>query len=161
MECFRKTTERRFELPKEYNDEKKMTRYFEYCFEYGKKLENTKYLKKRIEELSKENFSDGKIILSMGEADREKIEKNLKELENERIVVICPAESVDFTDNIKKYYAINDIRNDEEYLKENETALEEAYFCLDDVVFEINRKINEHYMPGTNNAIYFYMQEKW
>lgn len=159
VECFRKTTERRFELPKEYNDEKKMTRYFEYCFEYGKKLENTKYLKKRIEELSKENFSDGKIILSMGEADREKIEQNLKELENERIVVICPAESVDFTDNIKKYYAINDIRNDEEYLKENETALEEAYFCLDDVVFEINRKINEHYMPGTNNAIYFYMQK--
>lgn len=91
----------------------------------------------------------------MGEADREKIEKNLKELENERIVVICPAESVDFTDNIKKYYAINDIRNDEEYLKENETALEEAYFCLDDVVFEINRKINEHYMPGTNNAYIF------
>ena len=39
VECFRKTTERRFELPKEYNDEKKMTRYFEYCFEYGKKLE--------------------------------------------------------------------------------------------------------------------------
>ena len=61
--------------------------------------------------------------------------------------------------HIKKYYAINDIRNDEEYLKENETALEEAYFCLDDVVFEINRKINEHYMPGTNNAIYFYMQK--
>ena len=156
-ECFKETTERRYELPKEYNDEKKMTRYFEYSLEDGKKLENARYLKGRIEnELSQKNFADGKIFLCMGEFDICKIEQSFEENLNERIVIVCPDEAVEFEECIKKYYAIKAIRSDDKYLKENETAFEESYFCLDDVVYEINSRIHDHYMPGDNNTLYLY-----
>ena len=106
-----------------------MTRYFEYCLENGKKLENEKYLKGSIDTaLTQNDFADGKLFLCVGEFDMQKLEQNFENNLNERIVMVCPNEPVDFEECIKKYYAIKAIRSDEKYLKENETAFEESFF---------------------------------
>ena len=160
-ECFRETANKQYELPKEYNDKKKMTRYFEYCLEDGKKLENEKYLKGSIDTaLTQNDFADGKLFLCVGEFDMQKLEQNFENNLNERIVMVCPNEPVDFEECIKKYYAIKAIRSDEKYLKENETAFEESFFCLDDVIYEINSRIQDYYMPGENSPLYLYVENQ-
>lgn len=138
-------------LPKQYNQEFTMTRYFHY--EY-KKLEQFLALKK-AEYLFEEKPADGKII-ALTDADKttdmEKVRQHLKELKDERIVVLIPREPLMEEENIRRLIAVRQLKEDKTFLEENAVLQQELQLYEEDLIYEINAALEKRYLPENGNC---------
>lgn len=138
-------------LPKQYNQEFTMTRYFHY--EY-KKLEQFLALKK-AEYLFEEKPADGKII-ALTDADKttdmEKVQQHLKELKDERIVVLIPREPLMEEENIRRLIAVRQLKEDKTFLEENAVLQQELQLYEEDLIYEINAALEKRYLPENGNC---------
>lgn len=138
-------------LPKQYNQEFTMTRYFHY--EY-KKLEQFLALKK-AEYLFEEKPADGKII-ALTDADKttdmEKVQQHLQELKDERIVVLIPREPLMEEENIRRLIAVRQLKEDKTFLEENAVLQQELQLYEEDLLYEINAALEKRYLPENGNC---------
>lgn len=138
-------------LPKQYNQEFTMTRYFHY--EY-KKLEQFLTLKK-AEYLFEEKPADGKII-ALTDADKttdmEKVQQHLKELKDERVVVLIPREPLMEEENIRRLIAVRQLKEDKTFLEENAVLQQELQLYEEDLIYEINAALEKRYLPENGNC---------
>lgn len=149
-----KVSELEYELPKRYNQKYTMTRYFRYQF---MTVENFLRLSK-AEYLFEDKFADGKIIalVKTEEVFTEEIIAHLKQLEDERIVVIEPREIFSQEDNLKKILAIRYLKADEEFLEHNKALEQELNLYEEDLLFEVNAALEQYYLPLHGNCTVLY-----
>lgn len=152
-----KISELEYELPRRYNQNYYITRYFQYCFmelESFLVLSNSEYL-------FEDNFSDGKIIalIKKEEISDEIILDKLKEWESSRILVVLPEEKFAQQENIEKLLAICDLKKDEVFLEENRALLQELSLYEEDLRFEINAALENDFFPLHGKCRFFHKKE--
>lgn len=149
-----KVSELVYELPKRYNLEYTMTRYFHYQFMNGEnflELKDSSYL-------FEQTFADGKILalLKSEKVSVNDIALKLQELADRRVLVIYPVEEFSVEEILKKILAIGALRQSEEFMEENKALGQELDLYEEDLLFEINVLLEQHYLPvyGRCNVIY-------
>lgn len=158
-----KISQFRYELPQSYNNHFYMTRYFDYIFMKTKAfLLATDTV---ISGLFEKHFADGKIIAlipdSVGKDDIRRIQEKVKVLANERILVLCPNETLELEQNIRRMLSIKKyidiLRENEENVK---LLLEELNYLLEDSLFEIVARLETLYMPYNGHSTLFHMDKQ-
>lgn len=135
-----------------------MTRYFQYEYMFSEEffaLENTRYL-------FDEKFSDGKIIV-MPEKEKpqtDEIQKQLDKLADKRILVLVSDQRFDKEELLLRYQAVMTLKGDKRFIEENEVLLQELELCVEDIRFEINIYLEEHYLPESGKVIVLQTQKK-
>lgn len=132
-------------FPKRYNQLYTMTRYFSYEF-----MEVEEFMKlKTASYLFEEKFSDGKLLalIQEEEMDLEEIEQQLKNLKEERIVVLLPKKKFMQKDNLKKYLAVRSLLSEESFIEDNGELEQELKLYEEELRYEINSALEKDFLP--------------
>lgn len=152
-------SELEYVLPKQHNQNFKITRYFRYEFQTAEqfiKLKNAEYL-------FEEQASDGKIValISLGTYTTEEIKAQVQALNDERIVVIIPKEDLNQEENIRRLKAILTLKSDNEFLAENKVLEQELSMCEEDMRYEINFMLEKLFLPENQKCIVVHKEKSY
>lgn len=143
-----------YELPKRYNQNYAITRYFEYCF-----ITWEEFMKmKSVNPLFKMRFSDGKILAivdTIGGRENEVMNQTIK-LADPRILTIYPRQAFDLYPIIERYRAIHMMLGDLELIADNRVIIEELQMLEEDVLFELNQELEKRYLPEKKQCQVYY-----
>lgn len=143
--------------PNRYNDEKEITRYFNFKFISSQEFLSTRNWKKKIQDESADGFIFG--IIYKENSEKEKIEKYIKEIiyNNSQVIFVYLDKEILIEDYIYEYYSALELKK----LSENDKVLQEEYeIIIDDLEKIINNYINFYIKPENRNSNYFYNGEK-
>lgn len=148
-----KISELEYVLPKQYNQNQCMTRYFRY--EYM--MQETFLQMQTTEYLFQEQFSDGKILalVCLDEIQEENIIEKCRLFDN-RIVVVVPDKIFSQVSNLRRLAAIESLREQPQFIEENIVLQQELELYAEDLIFEINATLEKDFAPGngTCRAVY-------
>lgn len=153
-EEFANISELEYVLPKKYNQEYTMTRFFKYVYmtkEQFISVKDSKYL-------FDTHKADGLIIciVSLKESDANDVKIHTDKLNDERILVIYPKKVFEQQQNIRKLKAVKSLLKDKNFIDENKVLEQELELYRDDLLFEINGELEKLYMPENGNDVCFY-----
>ncbi len=143
-------TEMRYELPRQHNQNYAITRYFSYVY-----LRTADFLRlASAEYLFEEEFSDGKILVLIPdeETDGEALQEKLDVLSDDRLLVLAPQRAFRAEPLVRRYAAIEALLRDARFIGDNQVLRQELALCREDIAFEINAKMEEHYLPENGNV---------
>lgn len=148
-ETLGKISDFEYELPKKYNQEYAITRYFQYEYletEDFYQIKNSQYL-------FEEKFADGKILILLhaADSDLEKIKGHLDRLKDIRLVALVNTAPSAVEPLLLKYNAVCALKADAGFIEENEILLQELELYEEDLAFEINARIEQDYLPEHGN----------
>lgn len=150
-ETLRNIAELQYELPKQYNQNYAITRYFQYEYllpEQFFALQDTGYL-------FEEKFADGKILILVSEDTiaSEEVQKHLDALGDMRCVALVPEHAWHMNELLLKYNAVKALAQDDTFIEENIILLQELMLCEEDIVFEVNGQLEHDFLPENGNAV--------
>ena len=146
--------EMEYEIPRQYNQKYTITRFFQYMYlttDAFDKVGNVNYL-------FEEAFSDGKIIVLVdvwmqeNGTTHKKLQMHLDELGDERVLLLVTEKQLALEELAKKYQAVRALEEDEQFIDGNKLLLQELALYEEDLVFEINARFEEAYLPESQNA---------
>lgn len=145
-------------IPRKYNQDYTMTRYFSYEYmtpEAFLKLEQAKYLFEKKD-------SDGKIIALVSEKEIpvQAIKEHTQRLQEERIVVLVPQNTFSQTENLKRLLAVGALQENESLIEENKVLLQELKLYQEDLSFEINVALEESFLPENQKSMVVHLGEE-
>lgn len=144
-------------LPKQHNQKRSMTRYFQY--EY---MQEEEFFQMRTAAyLFEEQFADGKILALISEEpiDREKVQRKMEELQDDRIVALLPEHPFDKTDSLKRLAAIHSLKEQPKLKEENKVLLRELELYEEDIQFEVNVSLERDFIPGNGECLVCYKED--
>lgn len=130
-------------LPRKYNDNFKMTRYFKRVFMTVNELEAYKDMTSLINHYN----ADGIIIdlVYFDKTEREKVLKLINKSKENRVVLVIPNQELYIKEDLSEYKAIDYLRNDSELLKEDAGVSSQLELIYEDIIDKIKNNINEIY----------------
>ncbi|MGN0292320.1 MAG: hypothetical protein ACI4C5_10320, partial [Lachnospiraceae bacterium] len=134
-----------YALPKQYNQNRAMTRYFRYEF-----ISVEDYMAIGSAKVFFENrFSDGYILALVAEekADKDEMKKHLQKLKDERIIVLFPKERFHLQEAVLKLTAVRSLAQNEDFIEDNKVLFQELDLYEEDIRYEINEKLKRDFMP--------------
>ena len=148
---FDKVSDLEYVLPKKYNQEYTMTRFFKYVYmtpDQYMELNDSEYL-------FEENKADGIIIclIILKQTEMEQIRKHTEQLSDKRLVVILPKQYFKQQQNIRKINAVETLLKDKNFLEENKVLKQELTLFLEDLLFEVNAELEQIYMPENGRSV--------
>lgn len=165
IEALQKFAGMDFEIPKQYNQNYAMTRFFQYQFmKYEDFLEISK-----SDYLFEGEVADGKILLLVSEEGqnldremkKEAVQSKLKSLNDDRIAVIQSWLQFEEKKLLTRLSAIEYLLQKESFIEQNQIMKEELYLSYEDTLYELNQKIQEQYLPERGNCILYIKGEKF
>lgn len=137
-----------FVLPRRYNQEYTMTRFFKYLFVSEKQFRGVA----QTEYLFEESQADGLIvcIIRENESKIDRVQRWLQHLCDKRIVVIYPEKVFSEEKNIRKLIAVRKLLLDKDFTEENKVLIQELKIYEENLIFEVNRFLEKNYMPENN-----------
>lgn len=147
----------RFELPKKYNDEIEMIRYFKKTFITVNEFLNIRSIK----DLTFESNSDGVILylIHYSKEEKEVSLNKLKELNDSRILLCIPNSNFSKNEEIRELLSIKALKNDGEF-NENELASQELEIFENDITEDIENYISANYNVENGLCEYYGFQGK-
>jgi len=140
-------------LPRRYNDEYDMLRYFKCIF-----MEADAFLSIRNEEQLKNEYGcDGLIIyiVSDNKTLKLKIEEKVRTFTNDKQIIVCLVDDAfEKTDALREYFSIQDLKNNPEYSKD-EKFMQELQVYEEDCAKSIIQYINKTYSPQNLKCNYY------
>lgn len=130
-------------IPKQYNDEYKMVRYFKHMFLSINEL--TAY--DNVEDLLNNKNSDGILVNLLYKSNEELVEakKWLDNVNDSRVIFILPDKIVKFEELIKEYLAIKELLQDQDLLNEDSAIETQLNMLLEDRINGILNLVELHY----------------
>lgn len=151
-------SEERYILPKKYNDQYSMTRYFRYEYmgvQEFLELPNLNVI------LSDGQFCDGKVIALYSEENgnfASAIEEKLKEAGNSKLIVLYNYRRLELLNQIQEYEVLQDIKSDTLFFsnEENMVLEKEIPIIEDDLVREIDDFLQSTFGENSGKKIYYF-----
>ena len=140
-------------IPRKYNTIFSMTRYFTNQF-----MDINDFLDINSSDILLSDCSgDGKVITlySFSEIEQEKVENHLIDLNDSRIVIICPNKSLRLKKQLKDYEIILELRNNQSFTSNNKILKKEMPLLIEDITDEINIYLNEIYEEDSNTKVLY------
>lgn len=145
-------------VPRKYNTEKSMTRYFSNEFMNVDDFLNIN----SSDALVGEETLDGKVItlFSFGGIKQEVVNKHLLDLADKRLVVVCPKKGLKAKKQLKEYEIIREIREDTTFTSNNEILKKELPLLLDDLSLELETLLDTVYKSDAETSVLYFDGEK-
>ncbi len=143
-----------FVIPRKYNTEKMMTRYFRH--EYMDVEAFLSFSKPEV--LFEENdYSDGKVISLYGveRINHDSIQKQFKAFNCPKLVVVMPKKMLTATKYLRDYEILQDIRVNKEFLSTNEVLKKEIPLLEEDIVKAVEDQVYELYHSEDTKVLYW------
>lgn len=150
-----------YELPKRYNLTYAMTRYFGYHF---MTVEDFLHLNaNQTGFLFEENFADGKLLCLIADTkvDKHQISVHLRELREDRIIVLLPKTPFEKTELVKKILAVKELVSSDEFLENNKALEQECKLYEEDLTFELQSYLEEMYLPQNQQTYVLHKDNIW
>lgn len=144
-------------LPKKYNQDFSMTRYFEYVFMTPEQISRLP----RPDVLFEQHFSDGKIVAVVSDKQVVYDDELSEKLNDERIVVLVSQLPFNQTDTIRKYIAADGLAKDKTFIDENVVLEQELVNYCDDAVYEVNRYLENAFDTESGRCCVYHAGEKY
>lgn len=145
-------------LPRKYNTDNMMTRYFVNEFMYVDDFLEIN----SSEALIGTDTLDGKVITlySFNGIKQEEVKKHLLDLNDKRLVVVCPKKGLKAQKQLKDYEIINELKNNQSFTNNNEILKKELPLLLDDLTIELEHLISSIYEEDTDTRVLYFDGEK-
>lgn len=145
-------------IPRRYNTEKLMTRYFPNEFVHVDDFLSID----SADALIGENTLDGKVItlFSFIGIRQELVKKHLLSLADKRLVVVCPKKGIAAKKQLKEYEIIREIKDDSSFTKNNEILKKELPLLLDDLSTELELLVRSVYEDDPASRVLYFDGEK-
>ncbi|GIM28836.1 hypothetical protein CPJCM30710_15020 [Clostridium polyendosporum] len=142
-----------FILPKRYNDDYKMIRFFKNFYVTLNQLEAFEDIKSIFEYYE----SDGVIanLIYFDEEEKQRAIDKIAELNNGRIVLCVPTKPFDKLDTVKEYIAIESLKNDKNILSDEPLAEQLIEVIEEDVIEDIKEYLEKYFIPENRNCNYY------
>lgn len=141
-------------VPRKYNTEKSMTRYFPNEF-----MDVEDFLSiDSSDALVGEDTLDGKVItlFSFVGIKQELVNKHLLNLSDKRLVVVCPKRGLKAQKQLKEYGIIREIREDSIFTNNNEILKRELPLLLDDLSLELETLLDTVYEGDFETRVLYF-----
>lgn len=151
-------TGKHFVIPRKYNTEKMMTRYFRH--EYMD-VDTFMSLADASVLFEKEDAADGKVIslYSFEKYSVVDVKSHFKELNCKKLIIVLPKGKFDSAKALKDFEILQEIRVDQAFINSNEVMKREIPLLEEDIVKEVEDQVADIY--SDNNAkILFWSKEK-
>lgn len=140
-------------IPRKYNTIFSMTRYFTNQF-----MDINDFLDINSSDILLSDCSgDGKVIIlySFSKLEQEKVKNHLIDLNDSRIVIICPKKSLRLKKQLKDYEIIQELRNNQSFTANNKILKKEMPLLIEDITDEINTYLSEIYEEDSNTKVLY------
>lgn len=147
---------KKFLLPRKYNEENKITRFFKIIFMDEKKFMDLKSLNYFFEQ----NYCDGLVIyLLKDKLTASKINGKIAELNNPRLIVTVPRGQIEpeFYSLILNYACLNEVRQQKGI---DEITANEIQLLLDETNSDIDKLVEQYFIQESANYSLFNKQEQ-
>lgn len=148
-------SETKYVLPKRYNYQYTMTRFFNYEFMDIKDFISIPNLNYVIDEGA---FCDGKILalFTTSQTDYEgDVIKKIIDKCPPNLVVIIGNDPLELEDKIREYAIIQELKNDQLYFKDNKILLKELPLIEEDLERAIYDYIENTFSEGSNKTVFY------
>ena len=155
---FESITKKYFVIPRKYNADHAMTRYYRY--EY---MSVEEFL--RITDASvlfdTNDFADGKILslYSLSEIEISKIQRHIEELHCERLIVICPKISFTLTKQALDYEIVQELKNNTSFSTDNEIMKRELPILEEDLSKQLEEVLYKMYEEDVACQLFYFNRE--
>ena len=158
---FARVSDVQYVLPKRYNSRYAMTRYFRY--EYMNvddflQIESARVL------FDDNKFQDGKVIALYSQEDIDKTQKilaKMKSFATENLVVVYAKNKFALSKQAKDYEILQEIKNDTEFIRENEILTKELYVLEEDLERELSKFIDDEFGSNSSHITIYYDGKTW
>lgn len=140
-------------VPRKYNTEKSMTRYFTNEFMHVDDFLNIDSASALMDEES----LDGKVItlFSFTGIKQERVNKHLLELADKRLVVVCPKKGLKAQKQLRDYEIIRELRDNVSFTNSNEILKKELPILLDDLSVELELLMKSVYEDADTRVLFY------
>lgn len=147
-----------FVVPRKYNTDKMMTRYFVNEFMHVDDFLGID----SAEALIGTDTLDGKVITlySFVGIKQEVVKKHLLDLADKRLVVVCPKRGLKVQKQLKDYEIISELRDNQTFTNNNEILNKELPLLLDDLTAELEQMISLVYEEDDESRVLYFDGEK-
>lgn len=148
-------------LPKRYNNNYSMTRYFRYefmCVSDFLKIDNASVF------FSDGNFQDGKVIAlySRDEVDNAiAVEEKVASFHVENLIIIYSNKRFYMEKQAKDFEIIQDIKSDAKFISENGVLVKELLILEEDLEKELSGFVNDEFGNDSAHLTFYYDGEGW
>lgn len=144
-------------IPRKYNTDKMMTRYFIHEFMYVEDFLGIN----SAEALIGEDTLDGKVITlySFTGIKQEVVKRHLLNLADKRLVVVCPKRGLKAQKQLKDYEIIRELRDNQTFTNNNEILKKELPLLLDDLTVELEQIISSVYEEDSEARVLYFNGE--
>ncbi|WFD11309.1 hypothetical protein [Tepidibacter hydrothermalis] len=142
-----------YTLPRRYNDEYSMVRFFKKIFITTEQFLAYDEAKLLINEYK----SDGLILnlIYLNQEEKQQAIEKIKELNNDRILLCIPNSPFDKEEELKEYTAVQYLKEDKQFLLEDEYALQELQIYEEDLVDCLNNYVKNGFNIEYENCYYY------
>lgn len=158
-EIYNELVNLKYVLPKRYNDKYKMTRFFKRTFMTINQVESYESVNKLLTDYE----TDGLIIdlICKDNEDSKRAYKWENKINDNRIILVIPKEVTRIEKDIAEYKAIELLKSDKEFLKEDAAIESQLDILFDDIVEKITNYINNTYDIAYKNNIAYINKKKY
>lgn len=156
--CLLDVTGKYYVIPRKYNTEKLMTRYFSNEFMHVDDFLSIN----SADALVGEDTLDGKVItlFSFVGIKQELVNKHLLNLADKRLVVVCPKKGLRAQKQLKEYEIIREIIDDSSFTNNNEILKNELPLLLDDLSIELELLVSSVYEGDSESRVLYFDGKK-
>lgn len=145
-------------IPRRYNTEKMMTRYFRHEYmdvESFMSISDSKAFFKNYD------TADGKVIALYGLSKFKKsdIKNHFKELDCKKMILVIPSGILGVTKELRDYEILEKIKSDSVFMSSNEVLKKEIPLLKEDLIKAVEDDLDENY-SGKDSKIYYWKEDK-
>lgn len=151
---FESITKKYYVIPRKYNADHMMTRYFRH--EYMA-VDDFLCISDASALLDTETFADGKVIslYSIGKIDTAKVRKHLKELNSNKLIVICPKRSFTMIKQALDFEILQELKSNASFTEDNEVLKRELPILEEDITKELEEHLFEMYEDDCECKLFY------
>lgn len=154
---FEQICDKQYVLPKRYNYDYSMTRYFKYEF-----MDVTDFLQFEDPKVFFDKYQDGKVIALYNVNDEdymEVLEEKIRDFNVENLIIVYSALRFEMLKQARDFEIVQELVNDIDFVRENEVLLKELFILQDDIETEISSYLKEAFDNTSNRTIAYFNQE--
>ncbi len=146
---------RQFIIPRRYNMQHSMTRYF--AFEYMD-VETFLNISDASAFLDDASYADGKVLnlYSFSSTKQAEVKKHLKELQCRNLIVVSPQKCIGLIGPLREYDILQDLRKNHVFLEDNDVYRKEIPLLEEDIESIVEKQLEEIYVDDSDCKIFAY-----
>jgi len=147
-------TAKYFVIPRKYNTEKMMTRYFRH--EYMD-VDSFMSISDATAFFDLDDVADGKVIslYSLSGVNQKMIKEHFASLECPKLIVVIPKEKLTGTKELRDYEILQEIRTNVEFINTNEVLKKEIPLLEEDIIKAVDDQVYELYSANDSRLFYW------